>query len=108
MSGLYFPQGFITALLQTHARKYKISIDTLKFDFVFSDIEWDNWEGKNIGDATKEPSAAWIHGLYLDCGFFDKSLGKLLNSKEGLLYPKLPYVRFIPAVEQKTENAPEA
>ena len=33
MSGLYFPQGFLTGVLQTHARLYKIPIDTLSFKF---------------------------------------------------------------------------
>lgn len=33
MSGLYFPQGFVTGVLQTHSRKYKIPIDTLTFKF---------------------------------------------------------------------------
>lgn len=33
LSGLSFPQGFITAVLQTHARKYNIPIDLLKLDY---------------------------------------------------------------------------
>ena len=33
MSGFYFPQGFLTGVLQTHARQYKIPIDTLNFKF---------------------------------------------------------------------------
>lgn len=31
MTVYYFPQGFLTAALQSHARKYKIEIDTLDF-----------------------------------------------------------------------------
>merc|ERR1711871_1212480 len=33
ISGLYFPQGFMTGMLQTHSRKYAIPIDTLGLQF---------------------------------------------------------------------------
>jgi len=29
----YFPQGFLTSVLQSHARKHKIEIDTIDFTF---------------------------------------------------------------------------
>ena len=39
MSGFYFPQGFLTAVLQAHSRSYKIPIDTLSFKFKVLAIE---------------------------------------------------------------------
>lgn len=33
LPGLFFPQGFLTAVLQAHARKYAVPIDTLSFSF---------------------------------------------------------------------------
>lgn len=39
MSGLYFPQGFLTGVLQTHSRQYKIPIDTLNFKFKVMSVE---------------------------------------------------------------------
>lgn len=33
MSGMFFPQGFLTGVLQTHARKHGIAIDKLTFSF---------------------------------------------------------------------------
>ena len=33
LSGLFFPQSFLTGTLQTHARRYNLPIDSLKIDF---------------------------------------------------------------------------
>ena len=33
VSGFYFPQGFLTAILQNYARKYKFPIDMIDFNF---------------------------------------------------------------------------
>jgi dynein heavy chain len=33
MSGFFFPQGFMTGVLQTHSRQYRIEIDKLSFGF---------------------------------------------------------------------------
>lgn len=45
MSGFYFPQGFLTGVLQTHARSYKIPIDTLNFKFKVLALEKDKLTG---------------------------------------------------------------
>jgi dynein heavy chain len=33
ISGFFFPQGFMTGVLQTHSRKHKVAIDMLNFTF---------------------------------------------------------------------------
>lgn len=64
MSGLYFPQGFLTGVLQTHSRQYKIPIDTLSFKFKVLSIEKDKL---NAGPE----NGVYINGLYLDGARWD-------------------------------------
>lgn len=64
MSGLYFPQGFLTGVLQTHSRQYKIPIDTLNFKFKVMSTEK---EKLNSGP----DNGVYIHGLFLDGARWD-------------------------------------
>ena len=38
ISSFYFPQGFLTSVLQAHSRKFRIPVDTLDFRFVAEDF----------------------------------------------------------------------
>ena len=41
ISGFFFPQGFMTGVLQTHSRKHKVAIDYLNFSFKVLDADYD-------------------------------------------------------------------
>ncbi len=47
MSGLFYPQGFITGVLQNHARETKIPVSEILFDFKVMD--------KQLTEITKPP-----------------------------------------------------
>ena len=48
ISGFFFPQGFMTGVLQTHSRKHRVAIDQLNFSFKVLDEDYDT-----ITDAPK-------------------------------------------------------
>jgi len=41
ISGFFFPQGFMTGVLQTHSRKHKVAIDFLNFSFKVLEEDFD-------------------------------------------------------------------
>lgn len=51
LPGFYFPQGFLTGTLQTHARKYNLPIDQLKFDFNIQTVGVDQEDIKQVHDS---------------------------------------------------------
>lgn len=95
LSGFYFPQGFLTGTLQTHARKYNLPIDQLKFDFEVLPIYIDqeevkrahDLEGKEVFESYKglEPpeDGVIVHGLFIDAGRWDLKEMLLIDAKSG-------------------------
>jgi len=81
ISAFCFPQGFMTAALQLHARKTKIPIDTLEFFSSPTAI-------KDAASAKAPASGVNVHGLFLQgCGW---------NADEGCLWESEKDVVFVP------------
>jgi dynein heavy chain, axonemal len=60
ISGFFFPQGFLTGVLQTHARIYKIPIDELSFSFQIQDMD-------DFSQVEEKPTdGVYVHGLFMD------------------------------------------
>jgi len=76
ISGFFFPQGFMTGVLQTHARKYKIAIDELNFMFRILEIDKDQCTSKPL-------DGVYIYGLFLEGAQWDRKKKTIVDSAPG-------------------------
>jgi dynein heavy chain len=87
LSAFIFPQGFLTGALQSHARKYKIPIDLLSFDFEVTEYQRE--------EEVKEPAKVglFVSGLFLEGAMWDKVLK---DPSPGQLYKPMNIIEFAP------------
>jgi len=90
----FFPQGFMTASLQTYARKHMEAIDNLSFAFEILTIQ-----PEEIQEAPQD--GVIVFGLYLEGARFDMTELKVVDSRPGIMYDLLPAIHFKPAVGHK-------
>lgn len=92
----FFPQGFMTASLQTFARRHMKAIDALSFAFeILTAPPEEIKEGPEDG--------VLIYGLYLEGARFDRSSWQVTESEPGRMYDLLPVIHFKPAEGHRQE-----
>ncbi|KAG1679671.1 hypothetical protein FOA52_006190 [Chlamydomonas sp. UWO 241] len=90
LPGFFFPQGFMTGVLQMHARKYTAPIDALSFGFTVT-----THESPNDIDGPPEDGIL-VDGLWVDGARWDRA-GKCLDESEpGVMYAPMPVIHFYP------------
>ncbi|KAJ8737205.1 hypothetical protein PYW07_000476 [Mythimna separata] len=112
VSGLFFPQGLLTGSLQSYARRYRVPIDALMFDFyplpMFLSQE-DVYKQNTRKKSTVEEQNVYlflerpedginIHGLFIDAGRWDMRANLLVDPFPGQMNPPLPVVWFRPVL----------
>jgi dynein heavy chain len=90
VSGFFFPQGFMTGVLQTHARHYQIAIDKLTFSFSYMDAE-------GVEDIEEKPEdGVYIYGLFMDGARWDRENQIIADQIPTVMYDRLPVIHFKP------------
>ncbi|CAI8007748.1 Dynein heavy chain 2, axonemal [Geodia barretti] len=97
LSGFTFPTGFLTAVLQTAARKNNVSVDSLSWEFQVSHLD-----DSNLTEPPKD--GVWIKGLFLEGAGWDKRAGCLVEASPMQLVCPMPTIHFKPA-ETKRRSA---
>eukprot|EP00828_Plagiopyla_frontata_P009629 TRINITY_DN14982_c0_g1_i3.p1 TRINITY_DN14982_c0_g1~~TRINITY_DN14982_c0_g1_i3.p1 ORF type:complete len:673 (-),score=103.34 TRINITY_DN14982_c0_g1_i3:144-2162(-) len=93
ISGFFFIQSFFTGILQNYARKIKIPIDNLDFDYKILPVNQ---------EITLPPeNGCYGYGLYLEGARWDITAGMLDEQEPQILYDKLPNFLILPT---KKEN----
>ena len=101
LSAFIYPQGFLTAVQQMAARKYKVPVDTLIFNFTVTKENWHTKKGilEQIKDGPPPPtSGILVMGLYLDSAKWDVAKSQLdsLKSAGDDRFNALPEIHFDP------------
>eukprot|EP00929_Paragymnodinium_shiwhaense_P087545 TRINITY_DN476_c0_g3_i1.p1 TRINITY_DN476_c0_g3~~TRINITY_DN476_c0_g3_i1.p1 ORF type:complete len:2301 (-),score=755.59 TRINITY_DN476_c0_g3_i1:246-6980(-) len=98
LSGLFFPQAFMTAVMQNFARKFKYPIDRVNFETEVHD------EFKTDGADIKAPPEAgqYMWGMYLEGCRWDDVLHALAPSNPKQLFTPMPVVLFLPEYDWKS------
>ncbi|CAH1408276.1 unnamed protein product [Nezara viridula] len=92
-----FPTGFLTAVLQTAARRMVISIDTLLWEF-----EPQRKDVREITSASLE--GVYVRGMYLEGAGWESITMKLCEPQPMELVHEMPVILFKPIVARKKKT----
>ncbi|XP_041352994.1 dynein heavy chain 6, axonemal-like isoform X2 [Gigantopelta aegis] len=108
LPGFFFPQGFLTAVSQNHARKQNISVDSLTFEYIVQPVKTNLEEDPlKYSQNLKIKEAAFtsnhgpedgvlIFGLFLDGARWDPTTYSLQDLQPGHRFCCLPEIHFMP------------
>jgi dynein heavy chain, axonemal len=101
IAGFFFPQGFLTGVLQTHSRNLKIPIDDIKFRTNLT-----HYQGV---DQVEDPpeTGVYVHGLFMEGARFNRDTMAIDESMKGELYTKVPVIWLEPVTRSVVTVKPD-
>ncbi|XP_029949300.1 dynein heavy chain 6, axonemal [Salarias fasciatus] len=116
ISGFFFPQGFLTGVLQNHARHYNLPIDELSFAFnvlpTYRDEAavceavraLDSTAKLHMDDQLPEPEdGVLVHGMFMDAARWDDDSMAIEDALPRVMNAALPVVHFEPRQNYEPE-----
>ncbi|CAI5672498.1 unnamed protein product [Oreochromis niloticus] len=94
LSGFTFPNGFLTAVLQSSARQRNISVDMLSWEFIVSTVD----DNKLL---YPPKDGVFVRGLYLEGAGWDKDNSCLVEAKPMQMVCPIPTIHFKPVENRK-------
>ncbi|XP_068444624.1 dynein axonemal heavy chain 6 isoform X2 [Clinocottus analis] len=116
ISGFFFPQGFLTGVLQNHARHYNLPIDELNFRFNMLPLYRDQVEvcealrtlpghsKLDMDDELPQPeNGVLVHGMFMDSSRWDDDKMVVEDALPRVMSAMLPVVHFEPRQNYEPE-----
>ncbi|KAJ4949030.1 hypothetical protein JOQ06_020549 [Pogonophryne albipinna] len=94
LSAFTFPNGFLTAVLQSSARQHNISVDTLSWEFTVSTVD-----NSNLLYPPKD--GVFVRGLFLEGAGWDKRNSCLVEAEPMQMVCPIPTIHFKPVENRK-------
>jgi dynein heavy chain len=96
ISGFFFPQAFVTGSRQNYARKMRLAIDTISFDYLAKDTF--DPDGSDIQQGPTD--GCYIYGLFLEAARWDKTKHQLADPLPKELYSAMPVIHLQPVKDR--------
>uniref|UniRef100_A0A672FP66 Dynein axonemal heavy chain 2 n=1 Tax=Salarias fasciatus TaxID=181472 RepID=A0A672FP66_SALFA len=94
LSAFTFPNGFLTAVLQSSARQHGISVDMLSWEFIVSTVD----DSDLLHPHT---DGVFVRGLFLEGAAWDKQNSCLVEAERMQMVCPVPTIHFKPVEKRK-------
>lgn len=99
LSGFFFPQGFLTGILQNHARQFTLAIDSLSLAFLMQDDATESITTKNA------QGGCYMTGLFIEGSRWDKAAHSLVDPLPKELFARMPVIHLLPVQDRQAPQS---